>query len=35
MKRAAMVKNGQLIGMLMEKRNALKKAALQVKASAS
>ena len=33
MKRAVMVKNGQLIGMLME--NAAKKAALQVKASVS
>ena len=33
MKRAAMVKNGQLVGMLME--NAAKKAALQVKASVS
>ena len=35
MKRAAMVKNGQLIGMLMESAaNAAKRAALQVKASA-
>ena len=34
MKRAAMVKNGQLIGMLMESAaNAAKRAALQVKAS--
>ena len=36
MKRAAMVKNGQLIGMLMENAaNAAKRAALQVKASVS
>ncbi len=36
MKRAAMVKNGQLIGMLMESAaNAAKRAALQVKASVS
>jgi len=36
MKRAAMVKNGQLIGMLMESAaNAAKRAALQVKTSAS
>ena len=36
MKRAVMVRNGQLIGMLMENAaNAAKRAALQVKASVS